>query len=158
MKQQPGSYAVILENRKQATIDVGRRIQLAIEPGYYLYVGSAFGPGGLRARVGRHARPDKKRRWHIDFIRAHMDFQYAWCSYSPVNQEHCWAGLLQTQMSYKALPGIGCSDCRCETHLFYSPRQPDLRAFNNLLIEPVDCWRAEAIFNDHAVSSESIDH
>ena len=52
MKPEPGSYAVILRNRKQATIDVGRRIQLAIEPGYYLYVGSAFGPGGLRARVG----------------------------------------------------------------------------------------------------------
>ncbi|MGE5646166.1 MAG: DUF123 domain-containing protein [Acidobacteriota bacterium] len=26
---------------------------MPLQPGFYVYVGSAFGPGGLRARIGR---------------------------------------------------------------------------------------------------------
>lgn len=42
-----------------------------LPPGEYLYVGSAFGPGGLAARVGRHLDPGAHRRhWDIDFLLA----------------------------------------------------------------------------------------
>ena len=40
-----------------------------LEPGLYAYVGSAWGPGGLVARVGRHMRGRfKKPKWHVDWL------------------------------------------------------------------------------------------
>ncbi|HYA22015.1 MAG TPA: DUF123 domain-containing protein [Thermoproteota archaeon] len=47
---------------------------MAFHPGLYLYVGSARGPGGLRARVARHLRRDKVRKWHIDYLTASSSF------------------------------------------------------------------------------------
>lgn len=148
MDSAPGSYAVILTNNTRKTIPVGRRGQLDIEPGYYLYVGSAFGSGGLRARVGRHSRSDKPMRWHIDYVRSHMSFHEAWYSKRPTNQEHDWAGLLQAQPEFLPLKGIGCSDCNCETHLFFSSSSPDQHRFARLLGEPIQCWR-DSLSNRH---------
>ena len=143
MRADPGSYAVILRNRSHKTIQVGRRLQLAIIPGYYLYLGSAFGPGGLRARVGRHARTDKKNRWHIDYIREQMQFHCAWYSYAPTNQEHQWAALINQLPNFTPQTGIGCSDCGCDTHLFYSPTQPDHHILRPRLAQPVYCWQGD---------------
>ncbi len=43
----------------------GRGVEL--EPGVYAYVGSAFGPGGLAARLRRHLCGARRRLWwHID--------------------------------------------------------------------------------------------
>ena len=45
------------------------RIRSAAWPlaaGWHIYVGSANGPGGMRARIGRHLRTDKTIHWHID--------------------------------------------------------------------------------------------
>lgn len=144
MRAAPGSYAIILRNHADKTIRVGRRLQLDIQPGFYLYVGSAFGPGGLRARVGRHAGTVKKHRWHIDFIREQMQFQCAWYSYAPFNQEHLWAARLTALPNFTPLAGIGCSDCNCATHLFYTASRPDHGLFNRCSDEPVYHWRKEA--------------
>ena len=37
-------------------------------PGFYLYCGSAKGPGGLAARLARHMRHGKAIRWHVDVL------------------------------------------------------------------------------------------
>ncbi|WP_429615053.1 DUF123 domain-containing protein, partial [Sphingobium olei] len=37
-------------------------------PGWYVYAGSAYGPGGLRARIRRHLRRGKLLHWHIDHL------------------------------------------------------------------------------------------
>ena len=58
------------ENFQALEILVGRLGALPVEPGFYVYVGSAFGPGGLERRVGRHATTEKKHRWHIDYLTA----------------------------------------------------------------------------------------
>jgi Uri superfamily endonuclease len=49
----------------------GESALFASLPGY-LYVGSAFGRGGLRARVGHHARRAVRFHWHVDYIRRYM--------------------------------------------------------------------------------------
>ncbi|MFQ5579314.1 MAG: DUF123 domain-containing protein [Nitrospiria bacterium] len=54
MKSEPGTYALILQSRSEARGQVGRLGQINLKPGYYIYVGSAFGPGGVQARVSRH--------------------------------------------------------------------------------------------------------
>jgi Uri superfamily endonuclease len=39
---------------------------VSLVPGRYIYAGSAYGPGGLKARVSRHMRRAKRSQWHID--------------------------------------------------------------------------------------------
>ncbi|MFO1126305.1 MAG: DUF123 domain-containing protein [Methylocystis sp.] len=41
-------------------------IAVTLRSGDYLYCGSAKGPGGLRARLARHRRKDKRAHWHVD--------------------------------------------------------------------------------------------
>ena len=56
----PGTYVLVVNLDRHRQITIGRRSTRQFQPGYYLYVGSAFGPGGLKARVGRHMRSEKK--------------------------------------------------------------------------------------------------
>src|ERR1017187_2023294 len=46
----PGTYVLVLRCSSNRTIRVGCLGSIRLRPGYYLYVGSGFGPGGLRAR------------------------------------------------------------------------------------------------------------
>ena len=142
MDSAPGSYAVILGNATHRLITVGRRGELGFEPGFYIYVGSAFGPGGIRSRVGRHSRHNKTLRWHIDYVREPMSLIEAWYSYRPRNQEHRWAAALQAQSNIVALRGIGCSDCDCDTHLFYSRHRPRFESLAVLLDPAMQRWPA----------------
>ena len=61
-----GTYILILQTQTERMIPVGRLGVMAVRPGWYVYVGSAFGPGGVKGRVGHHARPQTKPHWHID--------------------------------------------------------------------------------------------
>ena len=54
MNAQPGSYALLLQADQQQTVHIGRLGQFAVQPGCYIYVGSALGPGGVRAQGGHH--------------------------------------------------------------------------------------------------------
>jgi Uri superfamily endonuclease len=50
-------------------LDVGRLGPVRLPAGTLRYFGSAYGPGGLRARVRRHlARENRRDRWHIDAV------------------------------------------------------------------------------------------
>ena len=142
MDSAPGSYAIILGNPAHRVITVGRRGEVEFEPGFYIYVGSAFGPGGIRARVGRHSRSDKTSRWHIDYVRERMNFIEAWYSCRPRNQEHQWAAALQAQANIGGLRGIGCSDCNCNTHLFYSRERPRFQSLASSLDPAMRRWQA----------------
>ena len=52
----PGTYALVVRVSGRSEIAVGKLGVLAAQPGFYVYVGSAMGPGGLAARIGRHCR------------------------------------------------------------------------------------------------------
>lgn len=119
----PGSYALVLRNRAPLEVVVGKLGPVAIERGYLLYVGSARGPGGLRARVGRHARGRQIRHWHIDYLRPYVELEEVWLTMSSTNREHTWASSLGRHLDI-AHPRFGASDCRCEAHLFFSARRP----------------------------------
>jgi len=61
-----GLYLLLLElDHVIDPVIAGQR--LALGPGLYVYVGSACGPGGLRARLARHLCGRRRRlHWHID--------------------------------------------------------------------------------------------
>lgn len=111
-------------------IPIGKLGELRLVRGFYLYAGSAFGPGGLRARLARHALAKKKLHWHIDYLRPHVRLHAIWWLAEAVRREHPWAtalgGLRTTSIP---LPRFGASDCRCPAHLFFSEREPSPGAF-----------------------------
>ncbi len=126
MKSKPGTYALILKSDSKETIKIGRRLEIYIEPGYYIYVGSAFGPGGVKSRVLRHFRKKKSMHWHIDYLRNFLVPVGAWYSYDSNHLEHQWAQTLLKNKEITSIKGFGCSDCECYSHLFYTYTEPEL--------------------------------
>ncbi len=66
----PGTFALVLRRTDASAPCVGRLGRLALRPGHYVYVGSAQGPGGVRARLSRHLRQATRPHWHIDYLTA----------------------------------------------------------------------------------------
>ena len=118
----PGTYVLLMSARRARVITAGRRLRVALHPGWYLYVGSAFGPGGLRARVSRHCRRDKPLRWHIDYLRRHTRALGAWYASGEPSREHVWAARLAERLD--VITGFGASDCDCPGHLFHTEQSP----------------------------------
>jgi Uri superfamily endonuclease len=124
----PGSYALFLKIPIQQKLAIGQLRISEFLAGYYLYLGSAHGPGGLQARLGRHLRTGKKHHWHIDALRAVSEVQ-GYCYL--IEQKYPQSNLpVECQWSQKLialpgvqvpLPGFGASDCKlgCQTHLLF---------------------------------------
>jgi Uri superfamily endonuclease len=134
LDKQPGTYALILKNDSVKIVTVGQLGPLELRPGWYVYVGSARGPGGLAARVGRHMRSEKKCRWHIDYVRPHIELREVWFTYGTEQIECQWAHAI-AEMPKAELPSprFGASDCRCASHLIWLPKRPSLATFCRLL-------------------------
>jgi Uri superfamily endonuclease len=99
-----GLYLLHVWLEQEATLVPSRLGPQTFRRGDYLYVGSARGSGGLRARILRHARSGRSpaSHWHIDTLLAPADLLGAW--WSPLEGQP---------------DGFGASDCRCEGHLVY---------------------------------------
>ena len=125
-----GTYALILYADHRRVVQIGRLGQLAVQSGFYVYVGSAFGPGGVQARVRHHSNIAERPHWHIDYLRRAVDLKQVWYTYDLLRQEHAWANVLgNMQGASIPLPGFGASDCKCIAHLYFFPRQPRLDIF-----------------------------
>ncbi len=118
----------------------------SFKPGrhWYLYVGSAFGPGGLAARVGRHLRENKTQHWHLDYLLPATCVREVWFHTGRRDLEHVWAeSMLNYPASAIPLEKLGASDCNCRSHFV---RLPTLRETHDLkcLLKgkgPVICHR-----------------
>ncbi len=118
-----GTYVLILRCRKIQNTSIGKLGKVSLQPGFYLYVGSAQGPGGIKARVSRHRRRKKKLHWHIDYLRKHTALLETWYETGETSREHDWAATLASrhQIGHQR---FGASDCRCPSHLFYTACKP----------------------------------
>ncbi|MEW8508813.1 MAG: GIY-YIG nuclease family protein [Candidatus Thiodiazotropha sp.] len=133
MKTDRGTYVLVLRTETDAAVEIGRWGVLTIQPGHYLYIGSAFGSGGVRARVTRHCRQSKPKHWHIDYLRELATVESVWYSHRQARLEHHWAKALAKLSQAQPVLGFGCSDCRCDTHLFYFRKAPNLAGFAKIL-------------------------
>jgi Uri superfamily endonuclease len=68
LPDEKGTYVLIASVSQMKRIEIGRLGCFDIIPGYYAYVGSAFGSGGLRARLGHHLEATANPHWHIDYL------------------------------------------------------------------------------------------
>jgi Uri superfamily endonuclease len=127
---QPGTYALVCPSAYETEISVGRLGALAIRKGCYIYLGSAFGPGGIRARVARHVSQSLNRHWHIDYLWPALRIGEIWYSHDPLRREHEWVRILRHVRGCSVpLRRFGASDCRCEAHLLCFARVPLLGSF-----------------------------
>jgi Uri superfamily endonuclease len=111
-------------------LTVGKLGTVRINRGSYVYVGSAFGPGGLTARIGHHARIAPHPHWHIDYLKPVVQLQSVWLSYDRIPREHQWADLLAAMRgAVISVTKFGASDCKCTSHLIYFAKQPSSVSF-----------------------------
>ncbi len=130
LRSEPGTYALILSCSTDAFIQVGRLGRMQLQAGFYVYVGSALGPGGLAARIAHHRKQLKRPHWHIDYLRPHARLHRIWYGYAVVRHEHQWAHAAQAMCGATIpLAGFGASDCDCESHLYFFRDRPSRGRF-----------------------------
>lgn len=135
-----GTYLLFLSLPADHTLAVGRLGTFPLAAGLYVYVGSAFGAGGLVARLKHHRNLTGRPHWHVDYLRRASRLEAVWYQEAAVRREHDWARI------FSALPGVtmpiprfGASDCACPAHLFFCSRRPGLAEFQA---------RLDAVFPD----------
>lgn len=112
-----GAYALWLILTKPAPLPPGRFKQESLAPGHYLYLGSAKGPGGIKARCARHFRDDKKCHWQIDWLTVQASTIRA-AAFPDGEECTLTQRLLKAKGISIPVPGFGSTDCRtCPTHL-----------------------------------------
>ncbi len=133
----PGAYALQLTLPRAKELKVGRLGEVHLPAGEYIYMGSACGSGGLRARLGRHLAPAPPNcHWHIDYLHSIAQASaYCYLLY-PGNQASVGEASISPAVeclwsqALAALPGasvpvhgFGTSDCRrgCRAHLVAFP-------------------------------------
>jgi len=122
-----GTYVLLLHLPRHCHILVGSLKQIFFKKGFYAYVGSAM--GGLEARLKRHLKSHKKRRWHIDYFLHEAEIIDVVILETNVRLECSVASLLG--MSFPAIKKFGSSDCKCNGHLFYIGQKRE--SFNNFI-------------------------
>ena len=110
-----GTYLLIITLPKDTTVMVGKQGLLHFKKGYYAYVGSAL--NGLDQRIQRHLKADKKIHWHIDYLLAFTEIVEIFYKENNRREECSIAQVLER--NFTSIPGFGCSDCSCKSHLFF---------------------------------------
>jgi Uri superfamily endonuclease len=119
-----GIYCLVLRN-PSCSIRVGALGQCGFHAGFHVYIGSAQGTGGLK-RVSRHIalaeNRDRHPKWHIDYLLVDRNFDLisVICA-STTKKYEC---RLAQALNGLPVPLFGCSDCGCDSHLFYFPEYP----------------------------------
>ncbi len=144
-----GTYLLILHVADDVPdLAIGQLGTFTFAAGYYLYVGSAFGSGGLAARLKHHHRIDKPHmHWHIDYLRAVAHLCEIWSTTYPQPLETQWCQALHdAAWLTQPIPRFGASDTRNPTHLFYSPTYPSLKRLSHALFTPLDPLAPEGVW------------
>ncbi|MFT4880548.1 MAG: Uri superfamily endonuclease [Natronomonas sp.] len=126
-----GTYTLLVELAEPATVEVGALGAVDLAAGWYAYVGSALGPGGL-SRVRRHRElatgERETRHWHVDYLLSHPATSLDGVVASAGTDIECSVAGGLSAAGLGAVDGFGCSDCRCDTHLAGAPTRRRLRA------------------------------
>ncbi|MEJ2739373.1 MAG: GIY-YIG nuclease family protein [Dehalococcoidia bacterium] len=129
-----GTYALLVFLKDGLRLRIGRLGVHDFPQGYYVYAGSAL--GGLSGRLKRHLKPEKRLRWHIDYLLQHAVISQIWYVQSGERLECTWNSLVFALPGAKpSLKGFGSSDCRCTTHLTYFSTAPSFDIFDRKLQE-----------------------
>lgn len=121
LPREAGAYVLLIRLERRLPLDIPAFRGKSLPPGRYAYCGSAYGPGGIRARVSRHLCSGKPQRWHVDRLTSAGSVTHI---VARVGAGECsLADEILAQGGYVPLPGFGSSDCNlCPAHLLGIPR------------------------------------
>lgn len=138
LPEQKGTYILVACVSRVQRVDIGSLGKCEVVPGYYLYVGSAFGSGGLRARIDHHLESAAEPHWHIDYLLRYAVVTEVWFTMADQKLERRWAELLENSARFRVpIPRFGSSDYHRSrsSHLFYSKRLPSFQLFEQAVRE-----------------------
>ncbi len=119
--EEKGVYALIIKAKHDTEVTAGSLGPVKLASGYYVYVGSALGPGGLKARISRHLNRSKKLKWHIDYLLSHSSAEIVGviCAVTNKRYECRIVHELLKHGAYAPVRKFGATDCRekCPAHL-----------------------------------------
>ena len=116
MPDWPGAYALLIAVDRARPFGRGAKTG-TVAPGWHIYAGSAYGPGGVRARLKRHFDPEKRPHWHVDGLTVGAA-SLAALAFRNGNECALVAKLRAVSCFAVEAPGFGGSDCRrCPAHL-----------------------------------------
>ena len=99
-------------------VEVGKKGTFRFPQGYYIYTGSA--KNGLKARMERHLRKEKRRFWHIDYLLDHASVKKVFLfPYKKIDECSLSRKLLKKSEAKVIVPKFGASDCHCPSHLIF---------------------------------------
>ena len=119
-----GSYVLLTQLAAGKDILVGKLGYVSFPRASYAYVGSAM--NGLRARLIRHLREEKKLHWHIDYFLREAEIKEIILCQAEERLECSLAQALAKEC--QSIPGFGASDCRCRSHLYFGSGRDRLKA------------------------------
>jgi Uri superfamily endonuclease len=162
LPRDPGTYALLLCAHQHVSLQVGKLGSFYLPAGAYVYVGSALGSGGIRARVSRHLRDSRRTYWHIDAL-LHECVMEGVCWVITEDRLECtWVrALLNLPGAFAPITGFGSSDCSngCPSHLVKLERQPGTDAVVNLtaaLLPQSSFFPAESRLLEDQVHAETV--
>ncbi|AYW47905.1 DUF123 domain-containing protein [Tetragenococcus osmophilus] len=117
-------YAVKGFLQEEKNIQIGKLGEFTFARGYYVYVGSA--KRNIQARINRHIQVEKKKRWHLDYLRPYLHIEEVQTFLGEEGECQLFARLQEKNGGIIPAKGFGSSDCHCLSHLFYSLNESQL--------------------------------
>ena len=123
--------------KKSEKLDIGHLHNMhKYRKGYYVYIGSAM--NSLVPRLNRHLSDEKKMHWHIDYLLKSPDCHIRDILFN-ISEERIECDLAESiSQDGEEIPGFGCSDCSCSSHLIYFKRKRDALASTRNAYEKID--------------------
>ena len=113
-----GSYILLIKLKESKIIKIGKLGKLFFKKGFYVYIGSAM--NNLEKRLNRHLSKNKKYHWHIDYLLENAEIFESYLKENTIKEECKLANRFKEKL--EKIPGFGCSDCKCTSHLFYGKK------------------------------------
>ena len=111
-----GLYNLVIHLSSDEFIQVGKLSGFLFRKGYYVYTGSAR--RGLKARIERHKRREKKLYWHIDyFLESGTVIDVRTYTQGVLTECELNKKIFHLEGAEIPAPGFGSSDCNCPSHL-----------------------------------------
>ncbi|MHA2109665.1 MAG: GIY-YIG nuclease family protein [Candidatus Hodarchaeales archaeon] len=152
-----GTYILVLEVCDTILIEA-TRLQWCLNPGFYLYFGSAKGrkSTSLKNRVNRHFIRKKKIFWHINYLTTHRSFilHRAYLNFSQQSTECQNLSNFSKDTVFKIISRFGSSDCKnnCGGHLGYLPdKDIDLKWLDDYFED----WKVKTIQKERQIGNLS---
>ena len=123
--------------KKSEKLDIGHLHNMhKYRKGYYVYIGSAM--NSLVPRLNRHLSDEKKMHWHIDYLLKSPDCHIRDILFN-ISDKKIECDLAEIiSKDGEEIPGFGCSDCSCSSHLIYFKRKRDALASTRNAYEKID--------------------